>query len=159
MNSTNRKAVFKRQRKCTFLTTVRIFHSFTSDERDSFMGFSLENAKEPADHGLMSRTPFMKLHQERRSASRAAMAVAAGLFAYWAGAPEAIREAPVHIQSILKEYCYDCHAGDGGDALAPGRFVQQGSRPIRDLFLSRADRMGVQTVERFGDSTGRLANV
>ena len=38
------------------------------------------------------------------------MAVAAGLFACWAGAAEAIREAPAHIQPILKEYCYDCHA-------------------------------------------------
>src|SRR5436190_1459373 len=60
--------------------------------------------------GLISKTHFMNLHQERRSASRAAMAVAAGLFACWAGAADAVWEAPAHIQPILREYCYDCHA-------------------------------------------------
>jgi len=50
-------------------------------------------------------------------------------------------------------------AGHGGGGLTAGRFVQQGSKPMCDLFLSMADRMGVQKLERFGDSTGRLANV
>ncbi|MBI1842970.1 MAG: DUF1552 domain-containing protein [Verrucomicrobia bacterium] len=50
-------------------------------------------------------------------------------------------------------------AGGGGGALTPGRFVKHGSRPAANLFLSLADRMGVQGVERFGDSTGRLANL
>ena len=50
-------------------------------------------------------------------------------------------------------------AGGGGGALTPDRYVKHGSRPTTNLFLSLADRMGVQGVERFGDSTGRLGNV
>lgn len=50
-------------------------------------------------------------------------------------------------------------AGAGGGALTPGRFVRHGSKPTSNLFLSMADRMGVQGLERFGDSTGRLENV
>jgi len=50
-------------------------------------------------------------------------------------------------------------AGSGGGALTPGRFVQHGSKPLCDLFLTMADRMGVAQLERFGDSTGRLGNV
>jgi hypothetical protein len=50
-------------------------------------------------------------------------------------------------------------AGAGGGTLAPGRFVQHSSVPTTNLFLSMADRMGVQGLERFGDSTGRLKNV
>jgi hypothetical protein len=50
-------------------------------------------------------------------------------------------------------------AGGGGGALTPGRFVKHGAKPASNLFLSMADRMGVQGLERFGDSTGRIANV
>ena len=50
-------------------------------------------------------------------------------------------------------------AGGGGGALSPGRYVKHGSKPTTNLFLSLADRMGVQGVERFGDSTGRLGDV
>jgi len=50
-------------------------------------------------------------------------------------------------------------AGAGGGALAPGRTIRHGSRPACNLFLSLADRMGVPNLERFGDSTGRLANL
>lgn len=50
-------------------------------------------------------------------------------------------------------------AGGGGGALTPGRFVKHGSKPTSNLFLSMADRMGIQGLERFGDSTGRLGNV
>ena len=50
-------------------------------------------------------------------------------------------------------------AGAGGGTLAPGRFVKHGSKPTTNLFLSLADRMGVQKLDRFGDSTGRLTNV
>ncbi len=50
-------------------------------------------------------------------------------------------------------------AGAGGGALTPGRYVKHGSKPTTNLFLSLADRMGVQGLERFGDSTGRLGNV
>ncbi len=50
-------------------------------------------------------------------------------------------------------------AGSGGGTLTPGRFVKHGSAPASNLFLSMADRMGIQGLERFGDSTGRLKNV
>jgi hypothetical protein len=50
-------------------------------------------------------------------------------------------------------------AGAGGGTLAPGRFVKHGSKPTTNLFLSLADRMGVQKLDRFGDSTGRLAGI
>jgi Protein of unknown function (DUF1552) len=50
-------------------------------------------------------------------------------------------------------------AGGGGGSLTPGRYVKHGSKPATNLFLSLADRMGATGLERFGDSTGRLANV
>ncbi|NOS72643.1 MAG: DUF1552 domain-containing protein [Verrucomicrobia bacterium] len=50
-------------------------------------------------------------------------------------------------------------AGGGGATLTPGRYVKHGSTPASNLFLSMADRMGVKSLERFGDSTGRLANI
>jgi hypothetical protein len=50
-------------------------------------------------------------------------------------------------------------AGGGGGSLTPGRYVNHGSRPLCDLFLSIADRMGVKNLDRFGDSTGRLKDV
>jgi len=50
-------------------------------------------------------------------------------------------------------------AGAGGGTLTPGRFVQHVSKPMTNLFLSMADRLGVTNLERFGDSTGKLANV
>jgi hypothetical protein len=50
-------------------------------------------------------------------------------------------------------------AGGGGGTLNPGRYVKHGSKPTTNLFLSLADRMGVSKLERFGDSTGRLAGV
>jgi hypothetical protein len=50
-------------------------------------------------------------------------------------------------------------AGGGGGTLTTGRFVKQGGVPMTNMLLSLADRMGVQKVERLGDSTGRLSNV
>jgi len=50
-------------------------------------------------------------------------------------------------------------AGAGGGTLHTGRFVKHGSKPATNLFLSMADRMGVRSLERFGDSTGRLGDV
>jgi len=50
-------------------------------------------------------------------------------------------------------------AGGGGGTLSPGRFVKHGSKPASNLFLSLSDRMGVQGLESFGDSTGRLVNL
>lgn len=50
-------------------------------------------------------------------------------------------------------------AGNGGGTLNPGRYTQTDSTPLTNLFLSMADRMGVQGLERHGDSTGRLATI
>jgi len=50
-------------------------------------------------------------------------------------------------------------AGGGGGSLTPGRYIDHESRPACNLFLSLADRLGIQGLDRFGDSTGRLANL
>jgi hypothetical protein len=50
-------------------------------------------------------------------------------------------------------------AGGGGGALTPGRFVQHGSKPMNNLLLSLADKMGVQKLGSFGDATGKLGDV
>ena len=50
-------------------------------------------------------------------------------------------------------------AGGGGGALTPGRYVQHGSKPMTNLLLSLADKMGAQKLGNFGDSTGRLGDV
>jgi hypothetical protein len=50
-------------------------------------------------------------------------------------------------------------AGGGGGQLTPGRYVQHGSKPMSNLFLTLADQMGVTKLDRFGDSTARLGNV
>lgn len=50
-------------------------------------------------------------------------------------------------------------AGAGGGTLTTGRYVRYGGKPLSNLFLCMADRCGVQNLERFGDSTGRLENV
>lgn len=50
-------------------------------------------------------------------------------------------------------------AGGGGGALTPGRYVRHGSKPMTNLLLSLADKMGAQTLESLGDSTGRIEDV
>ncbi|HWX21731.1 MAG TPA: DUF1552 domain-containing protein [Candidatus Binatia bacterium] len=50
-------------------------------------------------------------------------------------------------------------AGAGGGTLTPGGYVNHGSKPATNLFLSLADRLGIEGLERFGDSTGRLGQV
>jgi hypothetical protein len=50
-------------------------------------------------------------------------------------------------------------AGAGGGTLQSGRHVKLGGRPMSDLFLSMTDRLGVQGIERIGDSSGRVTTV
>jgi hypothetical protein len=50
-------------------------------------------------------------------------------------------------------------AGAGGGTLTPGRYVKFGGKPMSNLYLSMADRLGVPTLPRFGDSTDRLAGI
>lgn len=47
-------------------------------------------------------------------------------------------------------------AGGGGGTLRPGRLVEAGGIPMSNLFLGLADRLGLQGVDRHGDSTGRF---
>jgi hypothetical protein len=46
--------------------------------------------------------------------------------------------------------------GGGGGTLTPGRYLPLRSQPISNLFLSMADRMGIQNLPALGDSTGRV---
>jgi Protein of unknown function (DUF1552) len=50
-------------------------------------------------------------------------------------------------------------AGAGGGTLTPGRYIKHGSKPTTNLFLSMADRLGLDGLQRFGDSTDRLSAV
>jgi Protein of unknown function (DUF1552) len=51
-------------------------------------------------------------------------------------------------------------AGSGGGTLNPGRYTQYDDVPLSNLYLNMMDRIGgVKTLERFGDSTGRLTGV
>ena len=50
-------------------------------------------------------------------------------------------------------------AGNGGGSLGPSAYVKCGSKPCTNLFLSMADRMGIDDLQRFGDSTGRLVTI
>ncbi len=50
-------------------------------------------------------------------------------------------------------------AGGGGGTLTPGRYVRFSSQPMTNLFLSLADRMGAEGMERFGDSTRRVGEI
>jgi BMFP domain-containing protein YqiC len=50
-------------------------------------------------------------------------------------------------------------AGSGGGTLNPGRYSNHRSKPATNLFLGLAERLGLQDLDRFGDSTGRLGQV
>ena len=50
-------------------------------------------------------------------------------------------------------------AGNGGGTMTPGRYVQLNSTPTTNLFLNMARRVGIDDLQRFGDSTGPLAGV
>ena len=50
-------------------------------------------------------------------------------------------------------------AGNGGGKLNPGRFLQLEDTPMCNLYLNMLDHAGVPRLERFGDSTGRLADI
>jgi hypothetical protein len=50
-------------------------------------------------------------------------------------------------------------AGAGGGGLKRGRYLKSNRTPLTNLFLSMADLMGAQGVEKHGDSTGRLEGI
>ena len=50
-------------------------------------------------------------------------------------------------------------AGGGGGQLSAGRFVDHRSRPLSNLYLSLAQKFGVNDLPRFGDSDAALSNI
>lgn len=50
-------------------------------------------------------------------------------------------------------------AGSAGGRWQTGRYLKTDPAPLTNLFLSMADRMGVDGIERHGDSTGRLVGI
>jgi hypothetical protein len=50
-------------------------------------------------------------------------------------------------------------AGSGGGTFRTGRYLKTEDTPATNLYLSMAQRMGVQKLTHFGDSTGLLTNV
>jgi len=70
------------------------------------------------------------------------------MIVYGSGNADGNRHTHVNLPVIL--------AGGHGADFTPGRYVKAGGVPLSNLFLSMADRMGVQGVDRFGDSTGRF---
>jgi hypothetical protein len=73
------------------------------------------------------------------------------MIVYGSGNADGNRHSHVNLPVIL--------AGSGGGSLTPGRFTDFNSKPMSNLLLSMADRMGAQSVERLGDSTGRLQSI
>ncbi len=73
------------------------------------------------------------------------------MIVYGSGNADANRHTHVNLPILL--------AGGGGGTLTPGRYVKVGGKPTTNLFLSMVDRFGIQGVERFGDSTGRVEAV
>jgi len=48
-------------------------------------------------------------------------------------------------------------AGSAGGSLKTGRYLKTGPTPLTNLFLSMADKMGIEGIQSHGDSTGRLS--
>ena len=73
------------------------------------------------------------------------------MIVYGGGNADGNRHTHVNLPIIL--------AGAGGGTFTPGRYVQHGAKPLTNLFLSMAERMGLPRLDRFGDSTAPLGNV
>jgi hypothetical protein len=73
------------------------------------------------------------------------------MIVYGGGHADANRHTHANLPLIL--------AGAGGGTLKPGRYVKHGSKPVTNLFLGMAQRLGLPRLERFGDSTGALENI
>jgi hypothetical protein len=73
------------------------------------------------------------------------------MIVYGSGNSDANRHTHVNLPVLL--------AGGGGNTLTPGRYVKFDGKPMSNLFLSMADRIGLKGLERFGDSTGRLSTI
>lgn len=50
-------------------------------------------------------------------------------------------------------------AGAGGGVLHPGRYVKHGGKPMSNLFVGLAHTLGMNKLDRFGDSSGPLQDI
>ncbi|MGH7136289.1 MAG: DUF1552 domain-containing protein, partial [Pirellulales bacterium] len=73
------------------------------------------------------------------------------MIVYGGGNADANRHTHTNLPIVL--------AGAGGGSLKTGRYIQHGSKPVTNMFLSLADRCGLAALDHFGDSTGRLEDV
>jgi hypothetical protein len=73
------------------------------------------------------------------------------MIVYGSGNADGNRHSHVNLPILL--------AGAGGGSLTPGRHIRHASVPAANLFLSMADRLGLRSLPRFGDSTGRLSTI
>jgi hypothetical protein len=73
------------------------------------------------------------------------------MIVYGSGNADANRHTHTNLPLVL--------AGAAGGTLTPGRYVTHGSKPMTNLFLGMAHRLGMKGLERFGDSTEPLADV
>ena len=73
------------------------------------------------------------------------------MIVYGSGHSDANRHTHVNLPVLL--------AGAGGGSLTPGRHVTFDGQPMTNLFLSMADRLGVNGLKQFGDSTGRVKGI
>jgi hypothetical protein len=73
------------------------------------------------------------------------------MIVYGSGNADGNRHTHVNLPVIL--------AGKGGGTLTAGRQVRFGGVPMSNMLLGLAGRMGVNNVERLGDSTGKLESI
>jgi len=73
------------------------------------------------------------------------------MIVYGSGNSDGNRHTHVNLPVVL--------AGGGGGSLTPGRYTQFDSVPITNMYLSMLDRLGVNGVDTFGDSTGRVEGI
>ncbi len=70
------------------------------------------------------------------------------MIVYGSGNADGNRHTHVNLPVIL--------AGNGGGALSTSRYVKAGGVPMTNMFVEMVDRLRLNRLERFGDSTGRL---
>ena len=73
------------------------------------------------------------------------------MIVYGSGIADADRHTHDNLPVIL--------AGSGRGSLQPGHYRRENGVPMTNLYLSLVDRFGLTDVVRFGDSTGRLAQI
>ena len=93
---------------------------------------------------------FLQKLEERKDADGSSL-LHNSMIVYGSGNADANKHTHFNLPIVL--------AGGGGGTLTTGRYVRHGSKPMTNLFLSLADKMGAQKLGSFGDSTGRLGDV